>query len=63
MMGQMWKWRQGDQLEVVALSQIRHCSKCSQYSGQRNGETCSDCFNDGTDLIGDKRYIGVRGRQ
>lgn len=24
MMGQMWKWREGDQLEAEALSQTKH---------------------------------------
>lgn len=34
MMGHTCRRRQGDQLEVVALSQARHYSKFSQDSGQ-----------------------------
>lgn len=52
---------------MQARRSTRDCSvnqgKFSQNIGPGNAEKWEDCFNDRTDLIGDKLYISVKGSQ
>lgn len=57
--GHVQRWRQGEQLEVVALRRARHYSSFSQNSGQGQREKWENCFKTGLTSLGDKLDIGV----